>query len=381
MTNIQNFSKYNSIPTNDGLIDSLTIYLPLEKIIVLDTRLIDEFACYYPETGLLLDDLNPPKPIIINDNGINFRFNKVVFPPHGNKPPQTVIRLTLTCKMLLWRYFEGINCENISLIVDYINTREIIKIDVDTVLDSVCNDIDICINYNLLFEPYKQSLFFLKKMTKLSKQHLVDVFPRRPTEKIDYNYGIQFGDRDNGSIGSPFCKFYNKTNELKTHSTEFYERFLLPQKEFGLSIENLIRKEVTIKNSAFKANLKKKKMVDSNNDLRTLRDILNITKPQLTLICNSQLKYYFEKKQFHVSSDLSPNEKLFSAYMFRLVELGEPKIALLHPLQLLECKTQRSRSKKMIMKIIDVTFNTTYLTDRLEMNSITNTFIKMQNLW
>lgn len=373
--------KYNPIPLNVGLIDSLTIYLPLDKIQVIDERLISDFCAYYPDTGLLIEDLNPPKPILIQDNGINFRFNRVVFPPRKDKPAETLIRLTLTSKMLFQRYFEGINRDNLQMIVDYINTRNIIKFDLQTALNSVCNDIDICINYNLLFEPYKESLFYLKKMVKQSKQHQVSVFPRKETFKNDKNYGIQFGDRDKGSVGSPFCKFYNKTDELLNHSTEFYNNYLFPQLRYGLNIDNLVRKEITIKNSVFKQSLKKRKLVSPENPLTTLFDVLQITPGQKTEICNVQLKYYYEKKQFHISEDLSPTEKIISYYMNKIVELGGDKLTLQEPLDLFTCKVQKSISKKKILSLIDVTFDTEYLTQKLAQNSISNQFIKMQELW
>lgn len=372
---------YNPIPFNVGLIDSLTIYLPLDKIKVIDERLVSDFCVYYPDTGLLMDDLNPPKPILINDNGINFRFNRVIFPPRQNEQPQTLIRLTLTSKMLFGRYFEGINKDNLSMIVDYINSRNIIKFDLKTALNSICNDIDICINYNLLFEPYKESLFFLKKMTKLSKQHQVSIFPRKQTEKIDLNYGIQFGEREKGSIGSPFCKFYNKTEELLTHSADFYNKYIFPQLKYGLNINNIIRKEITLKNGASKQNLIKKLLVSENNPMKSLSDVLNITQTELTKICNVQLKYYFEKKEFHVSADLSPTEKIISYYMHKQVELGADKLTLLEPLNLIDCKVQKSQTKKKLLRLIDITFNSAYLTQKLEQNSITNQFIKMQEIW
>lgn len=375
--------KYNPIPLNVGLLDSLTIYLPIEKVKIIDERLTSDFCIYYPETGLLLEDLNPPKPVIINDNGVNFRFNKVVFPPKDNQPPQTLIRLTLTTKMLFERYFEGLNAYNIYSIIDYINSRNIINVDYETVLNSICNDIDICINYNLLFEPYKESLFFLKKMVKPSKQHTVTVFPRKQSLKMDKNYGIQFGERDRASIGTPFCKFYNKTNELLTHSVDFYNNYIFPQLRYGLNIDNLIRKEITLKNSASKVNLKKKKLVSDNNELKTLNDIFKITPQELTKICNIQLKYYFEKKQISVSEDLSPRDKALSLYMLKIVEKGGDKLELLEPLNLFkpEEKVQKSLLKKHLLKIMDVTFDTNYLQNKLTNNSISNQFIRLQQLW
>lgn len=374
--------KFNPIPLNVGLIDSLTIYLPIDKITIIDERLVSEYQVYYPNTGEIIDDLNPPKPIIINDNGINFRFNRVVFPPNVLKKESTeLIRLTFTTKMLFERYFEGINIDNISMIIDYINSRNIIHFDLDTALNSICNDIDICINYNLDFEPYKQSLLYLKKMVKPSKQHEVTLYPRKETFKNDKNYGIEFSNRDSAKIGSPFCKFYNKTEELLTKSSDFYNKYIFPQLSYGLNIDNIIRKEITIKNNAVKQNIRKKKLVNSENKLSNLKDILNITQTELTTICNVQLKYYFEKKQFSVKSDLSPTDKIISYYMNKLVELGADKSTLQEPLNLFDCKTQKSISKKKILNLINITFDTEYLQKELSKNSFANQFIKMQKLW
>jgi len=371
------------IPFNVGLIDSLTIYLPLEQIKVIDERLTSEYCIYYPDSGQIIEDLNPPKPIIIQDNGINFRFNKVVFPPSpiNQNQPSTLIRLTLTSKMLKERYFEGITIDNIQSIVDYINSTNIIEITKDIALNSICNDIDICINYNLEFEPYKQSLPLLKKLVKLSKQHLVSVYPRKQTFKNDKNIGIQFSTRDSGKFSEPFCKFYNKTNELINNSTEFYNKFIFPQLKYGLKIDNIIRKEITLKNSVSKNNIKKRKQVNQNNNLKTLNDILNITPNELTLICNAQLKYYYEKKQKTIKSDLSPMEKIISYYMLKQVELGADKLTLFEPLQFIENKVQKSRTKKQLQNLIDITFDTTYLQNQIENNSIINQFIKMNEIW
>jgi hypothetical protein len=382
MQKYKNNNKYNPIPYNVGLLDSLTIYLPLDKIVVLDERLTSEYHIIYPMTGLLIEDLNPPKPILINCNGVNFRFNKVVFPPNKINPNTTeLIRLTLTSKMLFEHYFTGINKNNISDIIDYINSTNIINVNLETVLNSICNDIDICINYKLLFEPYKMSLQFLKDMVKPSKQRDVSIFPRKQTEKIDLNFGLMFGDRDKGSIGSPFCKYYNKTNELFTHSSEFYSKYLHQQTIEGLDINNIIRKEVTIKNSAFKAALIKKRIVSPNNELKTLNDILNLSELELTLICNIQLKQYFEKKIISISDDLTPTEKIITYYMFELIKNGADRITLFEPLNLISCKVQRSTTKKKIIRLIDLSLDTKYLQDKLQKNSIANEFIRLQQIF
>lgn len=375
--------KFNPVPYNVGLIDSLTIYLPLDKIKVIDYKLIEEFKVFYEATGELIDELNPPKPVIIKDNGINFRFNRVIFPPRKDCPAQELIRLTLTSKMLFERYFEGINLDNIPGIIDYINSRKIIKLDLQTALESVCNDIDICINYNLLFEPYQESCYYMKKMVKPTKQDKVSIFPRKQTQKIERNFGLIFGDRDSGSVGSPFCKYYNKTEELLTHSAEFYNRYLFPQLKYGLNIDNIIRKEITIKNHAFKESLRRKHLVSDNNDLKTLKDVLSIKSDQLTKICNIQLKYYYEKKSFKISEDLTPNDRLLSYFIAKLIENGEDRLSIYSALTVFNGKekVQKSISKKKLDKLLDIILDTDYLSKKIQENSIANEFIRMQELW
>lgn len=377
----------NYIPYYVGLIDSLTIYLPLDKIEVIDLLLTDEFRIYYPKTGLYLEDDYPPKPIIIDCDGIKFRYNKVVWPPNKNNPlPQSYIRVTLTSKMLFERYFDGINHSNISSIVDYINSTNVIKIDLETALNSLCNDIDICMNYQLLYQNYQDGMFELKRMVKDSKKHLVEIFPRKQENMLGKNFGLMFGTRDSGCIGSPFIKFYNKEEELLKHSVDFYNRYIFPQCKYGLSIKNLIRKEVTLKNTAVKQNLLKKRLVHPDNKMKTLNDILDITQTELTTICNVQIKYYFEKKIIYINEHLSPTDKLISFYMLSLVNQGFDKSRVITE-ALVVCfpdkkdKVQKSVTNKKLLRIYDITFKSNYMADKLSSNSITNQFLKMLEIW
>lgn len=381
---------YFDIPLNTGLIDSLTVFLPLDKIKVIDNRLTDEYMCFYPDsndTGLLIEELHPPRPIMINHNGINFRLNKVVLSElkdkRGNilREHSEAIRLTITSKMLQGEYFRGINIDNISRITDYINTTNIINIDVETLLNSPCNDIDICINYRLDYEIFKESRKHLYSLVKESKKHAVELFPAKETQRINKNIGLIYGDREQGLISTPFCKFYNKENELLTKSVDFYNYYLFPQIKYGLSIKNLVRKEITIRNNEQKKNLIKKGHVSKDNPLKTLKNILEITTTQLTEICNSTLRYYYDKKQFSIPDDLKPMEKILAGYMQQIIALGGDRLNLLHPLDSIFCKVTKSRTKAKIDEIIKLVFSDEYLAKKESKNSFINDFIKLQSIW
>lgn len=374
---------YNSIPFNVALIDSLTLFFELEKIEVVDYKLITPYAIFYDETSEIIDELNPPKAIFSDLNGIKFRTSRVVRTHPKTKISTEFISIMISTKMLRERYFEGINIDNIDLIVNYINEQKVIKITKQNILDAQFNDIDLCINYKLDFNSYKSSLFMLESMVKLSKRHLVQLYPRQENLRISENFGLLFNKRENACIGSPFVKFYNKTHELLNNSVEFYMNYIYPQLKYGLNINDIVRKEITIKNGKHKTSLFKKNLIKSVEKLQTLNDLFQLTQIELDMICNYQLKYYYEKKQFHCRHDLSPTDKILSYQMFELVNMGKSKLQIYEPLNLIDCKVARSRMKKKMDELMNYAFDydLDYFNKKLEENSIANQFIKMQDIW
>lgn len=245
------------IPLNVGLIDSLTLFVELEKIKVIDYKLITPFQVYYEDTAEIIEDLNPPKPIYIDSNGIRFRFSKVVWTHPKTNETKEMVCITITAKMLRERYFEGINKDNIKDICEYINSHNIISIDLETLLNANVNDVDICMNYRLEFKAYQSALKMLYDMVKPSKKHAVELYPRNENQRINENIGLSYSRRETAKIGTPFIKFYNKAYELVNNSVEFYNLYIFPQLRYGLTLKNLIRKEITIRNAQHKASLLK----------------------------------------------------------------------------------------------------------------------------
>lgn len=381
---------YNPIKFNVALIDSLTIFLPLSEIKVLDNKLIDTFQVFYQSTGEILEDFFPPRPQFYDFDGIKFRMSKIVRNSFiANEPPTEYIRLTITSKMLKENYFDGINKYNIIDIIDFINSKNVIEVTKDVFLNAGINDIDLCVNYNLLFEPYKTALDLLKVQVKPSKQHAVKLFrPKKDKENskiLSKNYGIQYSTRDTAKLSEPFVKFYNKTDELQSNSTDFYNKYIYPQTLKGLNISNIIRKEITIKDSRAKTNLVKKGIVKTSK-IATLNDVLNLKQNELDLIINVSLKHYYEKKQFSPRSDLSPTDKIMCYYMHQLVEKGASKLELLSCLQIFDPANKsdavsKSRFKKKLEDLIYITFSTDALQKKLEANTYIYDFIKLQSIF
>ncbi|POS01589.1 hypothetical protein Q361_10949 [Flavobacterium croceum DSM 17960] len=368
------------IPLNKASIDSMTVFVELDKIIVKDYKLVTPYKVFYDDTAEIIDELHNPRPVYLETDGIKFRFSKVVWTHPKTKETKEMICITVSTKMLKYKYFQGLNKDNVTDVVNFINSHGIIEITVDTFLQSTVNDIDLCVNYHLEFNAYKSALVMLHHMVKQSKKHLVEIFPKRENMRVDDNFGLTFSKRETASIGNPFVKFYNKAFELINNSTEFYNAFIFPQIKQGLKIDNIIRKEMTIKNAKHKDNVLKKH-VTSVEKLQTVNDLFTLSQIELDTICNVQLKYYYEKREFSVSSDLSPMDKLISYYMFELVQKGCDKVALLYPLKLIDCKRTRSRTKKKIEQLMDITFTENYMENKLKENSLSNQFIKMLEIW
>lgn len=371
---------YFEVPLNVGLVDSLKMFIELSQVEVIDYKLITPYKIFYEETSEFIDEINPPKPVIIEQNGIKLRYSLVSWTHPKTKITKQMLCLTVSTKLLRENYFQGINKDNYTQLVDFINEKNIIKIDYETFLNATINDIDICVNYRLDFKPYQTSLKMLYDMVKDSKKHLVELFPKRETQRINENFGLTFNSRENALISSPFIKFYNKTFELINNSVDFYNTYIFPQLKYGLNINNLIRKETTIKNGKHKDYILKK-YIKSTEKLQTLSDLFKLTQQELDTIANSQIKHYYEKRSFSISDDLPPMDKLLSYYMNELVNLGYDKNLLYYPLKLIKLDSTRSRTKKKLDTLIDITFNTDYMKNKLTANSTANEFIKMLELW
>lgn len=372
----------NPIPINKALIDSFTVFIPLENVQILDYKLTEPYKIFYDTTSEIIEELNPPKPIFSDVNGIRFRFSLVVWTHPKTRETQNLISITVTSKFLKEHYFEGINADNVKNVVDHINAQNVIKLDLQTFLNSSVNDIDFCVNYYLQFDAYKTALRMLYEYVKPSKKPFVEMYPRKETETIKKNYGLTFSNRFTASISKPFIKYYHKENELLENSTEFYNTYIYPHLSPANNIKDLIRKEVTIKNSVHKASLIKKSLVPVDNNLKTVSDLLRLPQYNLDLITNVQLKQYFEKRSFSVSEDLSSMEKILVYYITELIDKASyDKLSLLFPLTLIDCKVNRSRTKKKLSSLIDIATSTDFVAKKIEENSFANEFLRMQNIW
>jgi len=296
------------IPINTPLIDSLSLKIPFLDCDIIDLRITSLTSTYYESLEAHDEDLNPPKPLLIKNNGISIRIQLISIPEYNriSNTSENVqyISLTISSKLLCENYFEGINSKTIEQIYNYFMSLEVFQCSYETFLNSKVSDIDICLNRYI-----DTPLLFSNTLDNL----LTQVGTKRKfvykTSEVE-NIGLSFNERRRAKPSTPFIKFYHKYFELITHSAEFYNTYLF--KEFAHQVQNLTRCEATIRNYAHRKRLEKYGILSKFN---TLNELLNIPKNELFKFICFSLNSYIEEKPRVKSPNLSPLEHIIFELM------------------------------------------------------------------
>ena len=360
---------------NIGLIDSLKIRVRLDKVEIVDKRLVTEFMHYYPDISILDDDLSKAQPIVRIINGITYRFYVKSFIT-SQRISEEYLVFQISAKMAKSDYFSGITLKNIYNIVDDINAFNIVKIEPKQLLDGLISDIDICINQLIDMKSLQTAVSFIRQFPQPSKKPLLHFISKSSSGSELYNYGVDFNKREKATNTTPYCKIYHKGLELQSKSVEFYKAYLEPMKASVL--DNLVRFEFTIKNSKHKKYLKENELIGS--ELKTLNDLLKYKPKELLKIAQSGLKHYIEPKKKSKTniSELTPMDVMLSYYIEELINLGYDMEKLLGFQYLLEDKpVQKSQCKTKAKKIIDnITSVDNNKKIKLQQNEISINFLK-----
>ena len=343
---------------NIGLIDSLKIRVKLDKVQILDKRLITDFIAYYPtieqldndgnEQTQLGDNYRKAEPFTKIIDGITYRIYIKAF-IDKNKTAHEYVVFQISAKMLKQNYFEGITYKNYSLIVDDINAFGVLKISKKDFLDGLVSDIDICINQLIDLKSLKTAFSFILQNPNSGKLPLIHHISQSNTLKNTFNLGMDFNKREKASNSAPYCKIYHKGFELLSKSITFYKAFLEPMK--ASLIDNLVRYEFTIKAHKHKEYLINKGF---KADFKTLFDLLSANPKDLKLIAQSGLKHYIEPKQkSNVDKTLSPMDIMVQYYQENLIKLGFDQEKLLGFMYSIDCPVAKSRTKTKAKKLID----------------------------
>jgi hypothetical protein len=268
-------------------------------------------------------------------NGINEKFIKIV----------------VTSKFLEEDYFNGIDADNVSKIVDVIANMNVITFDKETYLQSYFADLDICIDLQVNGEGQSKIKDYYKDSVIESKRRHINTFRSFPTN-------LQMNERPKGAPASPFLKFYNKSEELTSKkSIGFYNAYLLPQSEIIKA--GIYRVEVTVKNSKHKQRVGIK-------ECSIVSDLFSLKQSDLERIHKSILSEYIKatKRVMKTNSDLKPTDRMLLNAINFLVTLEQGEEMILERLINGLTSVEKSRQKKRMM----ILFEHIADNDKLELN-------------
>lgn len=351
--NSDNVSKGRAIPVNSPFIDSFSLKIPLDKVVVLDYRLTSETAIYYASLDAVDEELQPPKPIVLSWSGITVRFSLIeipIFNPKTNEKERTkFINLTVSAKLLKEKYFEGVNSLNISTLYDTFIEFKVFHCTLKTFLSGMVSDVDIAINRYCPSTAVFSDILSCLVTQSGSKSRYLKIFSE------ENNIGLNFNERHFAKPSLPFIKFYHKQLELLHKSNEFNEVFL---GEYQDQIQNLTRVEATIRNYDHKRRLEKYGIMPN---FKTLQELLDIPDKDLYGFVVFSLNAYLEKKIRVKAPDLSPSDHLIFEFMQNNLISGRFDLeSLLSAADTFKGATkaservQKSRMRKKITELFDL---------------------------
>jgi hypothetical protein len=363
-----------SFVTKNPTIDSYGVLVRESTLTKIDYKLITK-PCIYYEGGETIDDLQTLVPQVYEQNGIKLRFSRVHLQGNKHFDGGYFVRFVITAKLLKSEYFNGLNSENIHHVIKFINDTGIIEISKKAFLGSIVNDIDICKNYYQDSEKYTNHLPLLKSFVKTSKAYAVKIFQSKDDSD---NKGLIYGENRNaGTWSNPFIKFYNKESELNGKSKLFNKTFLFPLiKQGWLTLKDLRRYEISIKNSSHKKSLVSNKIIESEQ-FKTVGDLYAISIKDLHNIMNSYLgKYYDKIPRYNKGIELSTQDNML-AYMIDLaIKNNASEKQIYDVLELADNKGQKLRMKKRLDRLFSYVTDTEYIKNVLDQNTDFHTFLE-----
>jgi len=313
-------------------VDSFKIRIPYEFITIVNPSLEGQWIAVNTETSEIDPFVFRKNSYHVNDKGIKVKY-AIQEMRLGKGGVEKFLVILINSKTLKEKYLQGITKENIKEVYNYLISQEIAKFsfddfmksevtDVDFKRDIVRSDTEMVINsfYSVTNEILKQ----------LTKKHLTKD-----------NKGIEWSKRSETDSSKPFFKIYHKGLELKKHSVEFYENYILDSEPDDL--DYLLRIEFTIKN---KAHFKRFEITDT-----TLKSILEISQDKRAEMLQSIAKKYldiYEIKPVKIKTKLNPNDRIILTAMNLIVDAKiysmEPMIKVF--VDQIENRSQKSQKKK-----------------------------------
>ena len=371
------------IPIDTAHIDSLSLSIPKEDITVIDKNLCRRIVTYYYDTDDFDDLLQNPKPLVFQKNGITIRLKWLnLIQPNGTS--KEYLNITLSSKLLLGRYFQGITIYNVKYAFFELMSLKVFSCTLDQFLNGQVSDVDICINYNISQESFIRTN---QKIISLAKPGFSRYFnwfcKKKRNSDMIINLGLDINSREKAKPSTPYLKHYFKTVELLTKSFDFYDMFLAQELDSkNCSINNLARIEYTIKGHKHKSRLIKRGLLPYS--YKTLKELLFVKEENLRKIVYSGFEDYIYIPQRETFTrdvkELSPTDIIMLRFMEKLIHKGYEEIDILEVVSDFETK-QKSRSKSKLKKLLKHlrTSNLSVDTQLKNNEEINNFFNKLNN--
>ena len=271
-------------------IDSLKIRIPLEKC-ECDKKVLERIVLNGHGEVIDEGEFKEKRYMLVEPGGIKTSYLiKKVNDTMTTKRDYLIIMFN--SKLLLDRYFEGLNMNNIRFVYLAIINQGLAKFSYRDFLQALCSDIDIKIDFNLPGGDFRKFNLSLEFYTSEQKKIITKIFNEKNKSGKLANQGIQWGERRSSDWNNKnFVKFYNKVAELNTRHKEFLDyAFKDVFMSWGIDINNIqdittlehvggkpFRFEVTLKNRQHLAQygIKKTSLFDLLNiKQETLKDIM-----------------------------------------------------------------------------------------------------------
>lgn len=323
-------------------LDSFRVMIPIDKLTIIEPRLSAEFVKYYPELDITDEEIQTAKPLAaVTDTGISSRYYVKSYVAGGIS--EKVVVIQLNAKMLKSKYLQGISMSTINAVYDFIIAENIVYVDFRTFINSFVADVDICIDYKLPVDSAIEVVKRLKSKT-LDAKYISQIYTSE-----DSGVGFAYNMREKATPSKPHVKLYHKTLELTYKSKEFASAYLS-----GSEYSNLFRLEYTVKNSKQRKRLTNKNGI--NLQYSSLKELLELDTSVLKAAVLSGIPNYIYKREvMKKPQGMKATDIILLNAFNRLIELGEGRISIQNFAEEIEEPAHRSRWKKRINNLLDLT--------------------------
>ena len=304
--------------------DSLQLFIRLDRCKIIDKRFTAEYTKIYKITNskgeeeyfedLETEKQNRQNSLYIEALGVSIKFQYAMLMMEGKEVGQQAYCLiTINSKQLQEQYFKGITKETIKDLYDFVIGARVVMFSYSTFINSRVADIDICLDIvNFAPEQHRELLSLLKKKVSLAHTSYVTYQGKNKST-------LQYHNRKDAKRFTKlaYLKLYDKSEELTSNSSMFYNAFIEHQQDVKQCVYNgITRVEYTFAGQ--------RQLKAYNLAIKSLKDVLNTPNEEYIRVLIEILEVYNNNKKRVMAKDvkLSLTDSLLLGFINALVEAG-----------------------------------------------------------